>query len=58
MMGIHDSTLVKSTGSQLFIEFATNGNGVAKGFSASIEFGIRDYVCDIRAYYYYTYSNV
>ena len=39
MMGIHDSTLVKSTGSQLFIEFATNGNGVAKGFSASIKFG-------------------
>ena len=48
---------VKSNGSQVFIEFTTDGTGVGKGFSASIEFGIRNYVCD-RAYHYYTYSNV
>ena len=51
------SSQVKSNGSQVFIEFTTDGTGVGKGFSASIEFGIRNYVSD-RAYYYYTYSNV
>ena len=30
---------VKSLGSQVFIEFLANGNGVGKGFSASIKFG-------------------
>ena len=39
IIGNYDSTQVNSTGSQLFIEFATNGNGVTKGFSASIKFG-------------------
>ena len=39
MMGNHDSVQVYSTGSQLFVEFANNGNGVAQSFSASIKFG-------------------
>ena len=30
---------VKILGSQVFIEFLANGNGVGKGFSASINFG-------------------
>ena len=31
--------LIQPSGSQVFIEFLANGNGVGKGFSASIKFG-------------------
>ena len=51
------SSQVKSNGSQVFLEFTTDGTGVGKGFSASIKFGIRNYACDIRAYHYYIYGN-
>ena len=33
------SSQLMSSGSQLFIEFSSNGNGIGKGFSASIKFG-------------------
>ena len=38
------SSEFKSLGSQVFIEFLANGNGVGKGFSASIKFGKIIYV--------------
>ena len=39
MTGNFTFSEVKSLGSQVFIEFLANGNGVGKGFSASIKFG-------------------
>ena len=39
MNGALTSSEVNSLGSQVFIEFLANGNGVGKGFSASIKFG-------------------
>ena len=39
MTGNLTSSEVKSLGSQVFIEFLSNGNGTGKGFSASIKFG-------------------
>ena len=39
MTGNLTSSQVKSLGSQVFIELLANGNGVGKGFSASIKFG-------------------
>ena len=39
MTGNLASYEVKSLASQVFIEFLANGNGVGKGFSASIKFG-------------------
>ena len=39
MTGNLTSSEVKSLGSQIFIEFLSNGNGMGKGFSASIKFG-------------------
>ena len=39
MTGNYASSQITSSGSQLFIEFSTNGNGVGKGFSVSILFG-------------------
>ena len=32
---------VTSSKNQMFITFTTNGNGVSKGFTASITYGIR-----------------
>ena len=37
--GNFSTSKVKSSGSQVFIELLTNGNGAGKGFSASIKFG-------------------
>ena len=34
---------VTSLGNQMFIIFTTDGNGVGKGFTAKITFGIRTY---------------
>ena len=41
MTGNSAPSEVKSQGSQVFVEYLTNGNGAGKGFSALIKFGIR-----------------
>ena len=46
MTGNYASSPVTSSGSQVFLEFTTDGTGVGKGFSASIKFGIRKYSFD------------
>ena len=54
MNGTLTSSEVNSLGSQVFIEFLTNGNGAGKGFSASIKFGkIKNQLLQSRNYFDY-----